>query len=173
MRDERRYPMDEVVAFLEHHGIKGMKWGVRKRAVTLKSNLSKPTPVEVVAKPGKRIVVTGGKRNPTHGDAITVSKLQQRHQKSGKQALSNQEIKKLNERLSLEQQLDKLDPRVTRGQKVLNELLYGQTPALALTGAKHVLKDKIRDQDPKTLKGLAMAEMIINNRPQAPKKKKK
>lgn len=157
--------MTVVDDILEHHGIKGMKWGVRRRNPSGPA----PTPIDVKAVPGKSVVTSGGKNIPTHGDAINAAKLRQRNQSSGKQSLSNQEIKKLIDRLNLEQQLEKLDPKKkTFGQKFMDEVLYGATPAIALKSAQVILKDK---KDPKIAKGLATAEMIINARPAPPKKK--
>ena len=95
---------------LAHHGIKGMKWGVRR------GGGSKSSPSEVSVKTRsheqiKTVIKTkGGKGLPAHPDAIAARVIQQKLAKSGTHALSNDELQKLNNRLNLEAQTNRLTP---------------------------------------------------------------
>ena len=90
---------------LSHHGIKGMKWGVRKGS----SGGSSSTSVSVSTKSGsgrKTVIRTkGGKGLPAHPDAIAAKVVTQKLKKSGMHTLSNQELQNLATRTNLEQQV--------------------------------------------------------------------
>ena len=87
--------------FLEHYGVKGMKWGVRK---------SDPVPsgeVRVTQK-GKKLKTEGGKDIPPHPDATRAATSKQKAKGSGLQSLSNKELKELQTRLNLEKNVREL-----------------------------------------------------------------
>ena len=93
---------DEFVGeFLEHYGVKGMKWGVRK---------SDPVPAGEtrVTQKGKRLKGEGGKGLPAHPDAKRAAESKQKAKGSGLQALSNKELKDLQTRMNLEQNVREL-----------------------------------------------------------------
>lgn len=69
---------------LAHHGVKGQKWGVRKRRGGVSS--------------------AGPKRTDRHPDRLTIDDLKRHSSKT----LSNGEIQKINSRLQLERQLSSL-----------------------------------------------------------------
>lgn len=94
-------------AFIEHHGVKGMKWGVRRDRsprevrVTTKTSLT-----------GKARIKTkeGGFHEP-HPDAIKVAVAKQKIKKSGPAALSNKELEDVANRLNLEQRVRDLQTK--------------------------------------------------------------
>lgn len=86
-----RSPIDELVAevlenSLEHYGVKGMKWGVRRKNPS---------------------------GEPASSDAERASQLTSRARTSGSKALSNAELRTAIERMNLEQQYERLRPRST------------------------------------------------------------
>jgi len=84
----------DLDTFLEHHGVKGQKWGRRNKKVPVK--------------PSK--------------DHAEVAKIREKHI----HALSNQELKTINERLNLESNYDRLvNPKKTQsaGKKKAKEIL--------------------------------------------------
>jgi hypothetical protein len=74
-------PRPEVEEFIAHHGVKGMKWGVRKS----RSSISK---------------------NPASEDHSEVSALK----KKKKHELSDKQLERVNKRLNLEKNYNKLNP---------------------------------------------------------------
>jgi hypothetical protein len=158
--------MTVVDDLLYHYGVKGMHWGIRRRS----PQNSEPTPVAIRAEPGKPIVTSGGKRQPTTEDAKTAAMLRQKAKGSGLQALSNEEMQTVVSRMNLEQQYARLNPKqIGLGKKFMDEALYGDLPNLALDMAK--LSPLKNSGDPRVQAGIQMAEMIIKHRP--PKQKKK
>lgn len=86
-------PDDSAVAsFLEHFGIRGMKWGVRK------SRSGSSTPAAPTHKPEKK----------TSADFKRIKKARSKHPSE----LSNKQLKDLNERLNLEKQFKELTTKV-------------------------------------------------------------
>jgi hypothetical protein len=85
-----------VEDILSHHGIKGMKWGVRRR------DTGGPQAV-VVRDKGKGLKTSGGQGHPAHPDAIRSRKASQVVKKSGTKALSDQELNDFVKRIDLEQ----------------------------------------------------------------------
>ena len=112
-------PSNEV---LQHHGVKGMHWGVRKN-----DSGSSATPVVSRAKPGKLVKTSGGANHPAHEDALRLAEARQKAKKSSVDSLSNKELQDLVLRMNLEQQYSKLvtsDPRsVSAGKKYLDQVL--------------------------------------------------
>lgn len=89
---------EAVSSILEHHGIRGMKWGIRKdrsRSVSVSSK-------------GKKLKSTGGHGHPAHPDAISARKTGQIAKKSGVKSLSNDQLKSYSNRLNLEQSVKRL-----------------------------------------------------------------
>lgn len=119
-REEVSLAMSEIVTnILEHHGVKGQKWGVRKAErsssnVTIRTNPGKSTRVKTV----------GGKGHRIHDDAATALRFKQKAKASGVHTLSNAELKKLVERLNLEQQHSRLTGKSKgEGRKFAEEQL--------------------------------------------------
>jgi hypothetical protein len=96
----------ELDEYLEHHGVKGMKWGIRNKD-------TRPHPF--FGKDGKRIK---GRKKPTSTDAINAAKLKKLANKKGTGALDNQELQALVTRLNLEQQYSNLTNKKSAGAKI-------------------------------------------------------
>jgi hypothetical protein len=145
---------DVVADILEHHGVKGMRWGVRKanrvgdivvsrglgisttgnRQRSAERSAAKSTPKKakdtravVVRDKGKRLKTSGGKGHPAHPDAVRVRTLGQVGKKSGLKALSNEELQAYNQRLNLEQQAKRLSYNDKSPPKKFVLTLLGQT----------------------------------------------
>lgn len=107
--------MDGSGDALAHHGVKGMKWGVRKER--------KPT-VTVTQKPGRRLKAEGGYNRKASVDAVRAVKAKQIAKKSSIDALSNEELRNLVARMNLEQQYERMSHNERNiGQKVVGQLV--------------------------------------------------
>ncbi len=108
--------MDTAEDILAHYGVKGMKWGRRKG--------DGPVDVIVTTAPGKKAKASGGTGKPATADAVSAIAARQQAKKSGVQSLSNAELKKVNERLNLEQNFNRLTASdVSAGKKFIKLLL--------------------------------------------------
>ena len=92
---------DFVSNYLEHYGVKGMKWGTRK------ADAPAPGTVRVTEKK-KKLKAEGGKGFETHPDAVKAATSKQKLKGSGTKALSNNELRDLATRLNLEKQVREL-----------------------------------------------------------------
>lgn len=108
---------DVVDSILEHHGIKGQRWGVRRRRgangelvpVTTQTNRS-----------GQITKTSGGQNHPTHEDARRALTSRQVAASSGTHALSTQELRTLVNRMNLEQQYAQLSSSKSSRAKIRN-----------------------------------------------------
>lgn len=112
---------------LEHHGIKGMKWGVRRDGSGSSGGAAKP---------------------PVHADSIHAQSLRNLAKAGGTHALSNADLKKLNERMNLEQNYSRLvskPSRIQTGQKFAKKLLdIGSTVNQAIQFANSPLGQQLK-----------------------------
>lgn len=110
--------LDEV---LEHYGILGMRWGVRRSD-------------EEIARDNQRRMKKG-KKVTVSTDAAKVSKARSKEKEKGISSLTNQELEMVNRRLNLETQYDRLTAdrpkELSTGQKVVRAIL----PELGNLGA--------------------------------------
>lgn len=100
---------------LMHFGVKGMKWGVRKRR---SSGGDGPTRI-ALKETRKGVQVSGGKNLPAHRDAKVAAVAAQKAKVSGTHSLSNHELRTLLNRLDMEQKYRKAHP--PKGAKVFVE----------------------------------------------------
>jgi hypothetical protein len=144
--------MPELDDFLEHYGIRGMKWGVIRKSLDKAggSSNSVPKEKEKAVSDGKgsinwpnsklqpkdvgvtvrrsekaRTVVktSGGQSHYPAKDALDVAAAVQKAHTSGVVTLSNAELKAVVSRMGLEQQYSKLSPdRKSAGQKFIDGL---------------------------------------------------
>lgn len=118
--------------YIEHYGVKGMKWGVttvdRASTVTLtrekKALLNSKDVTVTQRRAGTYVKTKGGKRQKASDDAVKAHAGRQKAKKSTTDALTNDELKAVVERLRLEQEYAKLDAKVKRrGQNFVLQLL--------------------------------------------------
>lgn len=156
--------MQEVDDILAHYGIKGMRWGVRRSKAELSGA---PEPITINAKPGKKIVTSGGKNQPVSEDAKQAAVIKQKARASGAQSLSNDEMRILVNRMNLEQQYFKLNPKqVSLGERFLKEY----APIIGLEGAKQYQTVKLAQdlkvnpkavKDPNLQAAIQVGEMLL------------
>jgi len=116
--------MDDVDTFLEHFGVRGMRWGVRKKAASGDGSVDAPA--------------RGKQRSE---DARTAGKNLQRSKKQGVGSLSNQELKSLNERMNLEANYKQLNAKQKNGARKFAEDIALQ---LAKETTKELAKSAIK-----------------------------
>lgn len=111
---------------LQHFGILGMKWGVRKDKSGRNSDGSEPVTV-TQNKPGGRLKAKGGRGHGANEDAVGAVAAARKVKKSGLQSLSNKELQSLVQRMNLEQQyigLKEKEPTAFRqGMKTIKNIL--------------------------------------------------
>src|SRR6478735_507498 len=124
-------PLEEVLA---HHGVKGMRWGVRKSRDSGSS--SARTDVSIaIRKDGKKIKVSGGSGHPASDDALRTLAGRQIAKTSGTHALTNDDLQAVVKRMQLEQsykQLLEKQPKSLRDKAVNLILDKGQQELLTL-----------------------------------------
>lgn len=115
----------EEVDEFSHFGVKGMKWGVRRKATV--------GPQEVVISdkrkiPGltPRIKVGGGSGHAIHPDAVSARTIGQIGKKSGLHAVSDNDLRKYSNRLQLEANVKRLNYNDSNAGKRFILRLLGQ-----------------------------------------------
>jgi 2'-5' RNA ligase len=131
--DMAQTAMDLGEAFvIEHYGVKGMRWGVRKQR-----DVSTQTVIDSGLRRKTKVKAKGGEAHPATDDAIKAAVQRQKLKKSGAAALSNQELRELATRMQLEQQVKSLDAQSkSSGKKLVKSLLREEGEGAARRGAK-------------------------------------
>lgn len=117
MSDQARAGYD----FLEHFGVRGMKWGVRKDTegpslVTTRTHTRARTGL---TKTETKVKAKGGEGHDAHPDAVKAAAKKQKLKKSGVAALSDQELRDVITRAQLESQAQAVV--ATKGQKFVKK----------------------------------------------------
>lgn len=105
---------------LEHHGVKGMRWGVRRKATVGPQEV-------VVSDKRKKIKTSGGAGHPAHPDAVRARTSGQIAKKSGAKALSDKELQAYAKRIQLEQNVKRLQYNESSPPVKFVKTLLGQT----------------------------------------------
>jgi hypothetical protein len=133
-----------VEGYLSHFGVKGMQWGVRRKATV--------GPQEVIVRdsrfPGsKRLVTKGGEGHPATAEAVSSRKISQVAKSSGVKAISNKQLEEYNKRLNLEQNFSRLQYQdKNAGQKFVATLLGQGQRQLSRAGdevASHQVRKRL------------------------------
>lgn len=127
---------------LEHHGVKGMHWGVRRSTgaatQTVKTRRAQARSPEVtVRERGKKLKTSGGRGLSAHPDAISARSIGQKGKGSGLKALSDKELKDYANRLQLEQNVHRLNHnQKNAGARFVSGLIKTQGSRAARSGAE-------------------------------------
>jgi 2'-5' RNA ligase len=124
--------------FLEHYGIKGMHWGVRRhREVSATGHVDTG-----LLKRRTKVLTKGGEAHPAHDDAVVAAIQKQKVKKSGTDALSTQELRELANRLQVESQVSIL--MSSKGKRFVQGQLEAEGKKAIKKGARkaapHVIK---------------------------------
>jgi hypothetical protein len=126
--------VDRGAEFLEHFGVKGMRWGVRREgAVTTQTHLDTG-----LLRRRTQVRAKGGQAQPAHADAVVAAVQKQKLKKSGTDALSTQELRELANRLQVEKQVEILTS--SKGKQFVNQQLETESKNLLRTGAQKGIK---------------------------------
>lgn len=133
---------EDLDDFLAQHGIKGMRWGIRRTEAQLARARGEAVPAStshVQTRSGKgKVIARGGENQPASDDARNRAARQQIASKSGVDSLSNKELQELISRLNMENTYRKLnatpDPLVKRFLK--NSATFVGKTAVDITKAE-------------------------------------
>lgn len=109
-----------VETILAHHGVKGMRWGVRRKATVGAQEV-------IVSDRRKKLKTSGGSGHPASSDAVRARTLGQIGKKSGVKSLSNKELQDYSQRLQLEQNVKRLNFNDANPGKKFVLTILGQT----------------------------------------------
>jgi hypothetical protein len=137
--------MTTIDDVLENFGIKGMRWGVRRSRGADGRVSSGPEPVTLKTNQyGQVKKATGGKRFPASDDAKQAITLARAAKSSGTQALSNDELRTVVNRMQLEQQYSQLTTKQrSAGKAFAAEILKDVGKEETKRVAKYAVAQKV------------------------------
>lgn len=123
--------VDEAIQnVLAHHGIKGMKWGIRRQ---------KTKTVTIETKRKNKTKAKGGEGLPIHQDAVAKVTVAQVKKKSGVNALSDNDLRAYANRLQLEAQVSRLESeQKSAGRRWVSKYLQNSGNQTASTASNEV-----------------------------------
>ena len=128
---------------IKHYGVKGMRWGVRRRRSESSSTPVDPQPVTIRQNhKTKGLQAAGGAGHKPSDDALTAIAIRQKAKASGAASLSNKEMETLVKRMNLEANYAKVmaanpapQTKLAKGRKKLQGILKSEMNA-AFKGQK-------------------------------------
>jgi hypothetical protein len=123
--------VDEAIQnVLAHHGIKGMKWGIRRQ---------KTKTVTIETKRKNKTKAKGGEGLPIHQDAVAKVTVAQVKKKSGVNALSDNDLRAYANRLQLEAQVSRLESeQKSAGRRWVSKFMQNSGNQTASTASNEV-----------------------------------
>lgn len=142
------------------YGKLGMRWGVKTNPDGTKSGTPR-SEVTVKTTPGKKVKTSGGRERPAHEDAIKARVGQQIAKKSSTDALSNQELQAVVQRMQLEANYQKLSAQnVSAGRAFINTFIGKNPKAIEgnVKAASQIRSEILKVKDDKKARADAAAE---------------
>lgn len=109
--------MSEIEEFLEHHGVKGMRWGVRRKR---------------------------GADGRVSTEAKRADEILSKAKKHGRKSLTNKELGDLTKRLELERKFNQLNPPKPNPSKVVAKFILNIGTTAVAEVARNAAKDQVR-----------------------------
>lgn len=162
-------------AVLRHYGIKGMRWGVRRKEGA-DGRVAKSDTIK--SRDGSRITVsesgeyTTTRGNPVSADAVVARARQTKAKNQGSDSLSTKELQELVNRMNLEKQYDGLNP-ATMNKGLALAMSLGQVVVPVIGMAKLAEAGSKEDINPNTALAIEVGKAMLIKMASGGGKKKK